>query len=459
MGWLGRIFDRRDTWARVVLLDLSGFGYLFFGIQPGRPTAGQWVLALLAFAVAAGLFRWPVVQFVTQAGLLVIAFVTLDDPTINQVGASWALAELMVWAAHPRTLALAVVAMAGIYASFKVVGSPAPQTAIFGLIWPIALPVLLGLVVRTSRELALQASRRALAEQQAVRADERAAIARELHDVVAHHVASMVLRVGVARHVLPGLEPRTAEVLDDVHRTGTAALADLRRLVGVLRSPSPVRGDAALTAMEPGALPAALGAAVDRARGAGLIVEASIDPAVGEIDAVRGLAVLRLTQEALTNVAKHAGTSAVAQLSVSVSGGAVSWEVADDGGAGAGGGQGPAGVPGGGGDGLGLLSGGGGARLGGRPDGLSGGGGHGLAGLSGGRGHELAGLSDGGGLGLGGRPGGGGDELGGLPDGGGHGLAGMRERVELLGGALIAGPAGGGWCVRTVLPAPAEAGT
>src|ERR1700754_275773 len=323
MGWLGRISDRRHTWARMVLLDLCGFGYLFFGIQPGRPTAGQWVLALLAFAAAVALSRWPVICFLTHAGLLATAFVVLEDPTINQVGTSWALAELVIWAARTRTIGLAVALLIGIYGC-KIFSSPMPlQTTIFGLVLPIGLPLLLGLVIRTSRELATQAKRRALAEQQVVRSDERSAIARELHDVLAHQVASMVLRVGVARHVLPSLDARTAEVLDDVHRTGTAALADLRRLVGVLRSPSGVRGDAALTAIEPGALPAALGAAVDRARGAGLIVEASIDPAVGEIDAVRGLAVLRLTQEALTNVAKHAGTSAVAQLSVSVSGGVV----------------------------------------------------------------------------------------------------------------------------------------
>jgi signal transduction histidine kinase len=172
------------------------------------------------------------------------------------------------------------------------------------------------------------------------------------------------------------------EVFDDVHGTGSAALADLRRLVAVLRDPDGVRGDAALTAIEPSALPAALGVAVDRARQAGVTVEADIDPAIGSLDAVRGLAVLRLTQEALTNVAKHAGTSALARLSVSVVDGAVHWEVSDDGG-----GWVPAS----------------------------------------------------------------------LPSTGGHGVTGMRERVEVLGGQLEAGPVGAGWRVRTVLPATAAA--
>jgi signal transduction histidine kinase len=169
-------------------------------------------------------------------------------------------------------------------------------------------------------------------------------------------------------------------VFDDVHRTGTTALADLRRLVALLRGPEGVPGDAALTAIEPSALPAALGAAVDTARRSGIVVDADISPSVGRLDAARGLAVLRLTQEALTNVAKHAGPSARARLSVAVLDGDVRWEVTDDGGG--------------------------------------------------------ATVAD-------------------TPPGGGHGLTGMRERVEVLGGRLEAGPAGGGWRVGTVLPEPA----
>ena len=221
------------------------------------------------------------------------------------------------------------------------IGDPVRRVAsgVVGLAVEVGVPVLLGLVIRTTRELGRQAEERAVAEQRrresesrAARADERSAIARELHDVVAHHVASMVLRVGVARHVLPDLDPRVGEVFDDVHGTGTAALADLRRLVAVLRDPDGVRGDAALTAIEPSALPAALGAAVDRARQAGVTVEADIDPAVGSLDAVRGLAVLRLTQEALTNVAKHAGDVRARRAWRSRStDGAVHWEVTDDG--------------------------------------------------------------------------------------------------------------------------------
>ncbi|WP_346533956.1 histidine kinase [Micromonospora sp. DPT] len=390
MGWVGRLFDARDTFARMLLLDLSGVGYLVFGAQAGRSaTTTQWILALVAFAVGLVCHRRAQVNLVAQAALLAVAIPLVDDTTINQVGASWALLELAMRADRPRTIWLAAGLLAAVDLTDSI-GDPFRRflSGVFGLTVEVGVPLLLGLVIRTTRELGRQAEERAAAEQRrresetrAARADERSAIARELHDVVAHHVASMVLRVGVARHVLTELDPRVGEVFDDVHGTGTAALADLRRLVAVLRDPDGVRGDAALTAIEPAALPAALGAAVDRARQAGVTVEADIDPAVGSLDAVRGLAVLRLTQEALTNVAKHVGTSARARLAVSVVDGSVHWEVGDDG-----------------------------------------------------RGRVPAAV----------------------PPGGGHGITGMRERVEVLGGRLEAGPTGAGWRVRTVLPAAAS---
>ena len=392
MGWVGRLFDTRDTWVRMLLLDLSGLAYLLAGhhgtVAPG---AAQWVLAVLAFASVVALSRWPMASLLVQAGLLAVAFRVLDDPTINQVGTGWMLLEVGMWATRRRTIWVATGAVTAVYLACDVLGSPVPlRSQVFGLGLPIGLPLLLGLVIRATREAGRQAERRAAeehlrreSESRAARADERSAIARELHDVVAHHVASMVLRAGVARHVIPGMDPRVAEVLDDVHGTGSAALADLRRLVAVLRDPSAARGDAALTAIEPGTLPAALDAAVETARRTGLTVEAEVDEAAGALDAVRAAAVLRLTQEALTNVAKHAGPSARARLRVAVTDGDVSWEVSDDGG-----------------------------------------------------------------------PGTAGEEA---PPGGGHGLTGMRERVEVLGGVLTAGPRGTGWLVRTVLPAEMSA--
>ena len=391
MGWLNRLFDSRDTFVRMLLLDLSGVGYLVFGM-PGdghTPTTLQWILAVLAFASALIFYRHLVLGLLAQTLLLAASFALLDDATISKVGTAWILLELAMWAHRTRTIWLSAALVAAVYA-LDMIGDPwrtVPST-IFGIATAIGLPVLIGMVIRTTRELSRQAAEKAAEEQmrresesRAARADERAMIARELHDLVAHHVASMVLRVGVARHVLPDVDPRVAEVFDDVHGTGSAALAELRRLVALLRNPDSVRGDAALTAIEPAALPAALATAVANAERAGVSVDADIDLSVGTLDAARGLAVLRLTQEALTNVAKHAGSAARARLDVAVREGDLHWEVVDDGG-----GAGPAGRA--------------------------------------------------------------------VPPGGGHGITGMRERVEVLGGSLTAAEiSGGGWRVATTLPA------
>ncbi|MBC6459258.1 two-component sensor histidine kinase [Actinomadura sp. HBU206391] len=190
----------------------------------------------------------------------------------------------------------------------------------------MGVPLLVGAYIRSVREGARQArekaaeeERRRLLQTRAVRAAERTAIARELHDLVAHHVSSMVLRVGVARHVMPDADPRVAEVLGDLHTSGTAALADLRRLVEVLRDPASVNDSPPL--IDPAALPAALSTVVEHGRKTGLTIDASIDPAVARLDTLRGFTVLRLIQEGLANVAKHAGPSAHAQLSVRMDGG------------------------------------------------------------------------------------------------------------------------------------------
>jgi signal transduction histidine kinase len=392
--WLGRVFHERDVFARLVLLDLSGLGYLLIHPAGGRPGVAQWTMAVLAFAGVLVLHRLPLVSALVQIALLGVGSVLLDDTTIHQVGASWTLLELTIAARRAAAIWAAVGLLGVVYGGHAIGGALAagagpPLQSAFGAVTVIGLPLLLGLLVRSSRDLARQAEERAAEQRRHREAQarmavirERAAIARELHDVVAHHVASMVLRVGVARHVLPDLDPRVAEVFDDLHGTGTAALADLRRLVALLRGPDGLGPDAATTAVEADALPQAIDAAVANARGAGLTVETDIADGLGGVDAVRGLAVLRLVQEALTNVAKHAGPAARARVTVAVRDGDVHVEVVDDGP--------PGGVPE-------------------RPlDGLG---------------------------------------------GEGHGLTGMRERVDLFGGRFEAGPAGSGWRVAAVLPA------
>jgi signal transduction histidine kinase len=159
--------------------------------------------------------------------------------------------------------------------------------------------------------------------------EERATIARELHDVVAHSLAVMIVQADGATYALSG-EPEQARVaIKQVAATGRDALEDMRRLVGVLRG------------AEPGLEPperqrVTLDALVDRARSAGLPVTLRVtgERVTGErpdLPAAVELTVYRLVQEALTNVLRHAGTGAAVRLSIGYRPGSVEVEMVDDG--------------------------------------------------------------------------------------------------------------------------------
>jgi signal transduction histidine kinase len=153
--------------------------------------------------------------------------------------------------------------------------------------------------------------------------DERSRIARELHDVIAHNVSVMVVQAGAERRVLDGTQSSTREVLADIERTGRAALSEMRRLVGMLRTDG-----ADPLAPQPGLddLPALIG----RVREAGLPVELTVDGERGAIPAGVELSAYRIVQEALTNALKHA-VDAHACVQVSYGPDALRIEISDDG--------------------------------------------------------------------------------------------------------------------------------
>jgi signal transduction histidine kinase len=156
-------------------------------------------------------------------------------------------------------------------------------------------------------------------------AAERARIARELHDVVAHGVSVMVVQAGGARRQLRADPDRAREALDAVESSGREALVEMRRLVGVMRPDAPEA---------PGRAPAPglerLDDLVDRARDAGLPVELRVEGERDRLTAGIDLAAFRVVQEALTNTIKHAG-AAHAAVTVRYRPEAVELEVADDG--------------------------------------------------------------------------------------------------------------------------------
>jgi signal transduction histidine kinase len=154
-------------------------------------------------------------------------------------------------------------------------------------------------------------------------AEERARIARDLHDVVAHSLTAMVVQAGAARRVVERDPEPAAEALRAVAETGRASLDELDRLLGVIDG---------TTATAPGL--AGVDRLVEDARRAGLDVRLTVTGRPVELDPDVDLSAYRILQEALTNVAKHA-SGAFADVHVDRRGTWIDLTIADDGGDGA----------------------------------------------------------------------------------------------------------------------------
>jgi len=155
-------------------------------------------------------------------------------------------------------------------------------------------------------------------------AAERARIAREMHDIVAHHLTVMVTLSDAAVAASAVSPERAAEVMGSVSSTGRRALADTRRLLGVLRQPpgenlQPVPGMAQLDLL------------IDQVRSAGLDTTLEIHGAAPDMTAGAQLTVYRLVQEALTNTLKHGGAGARAAVRLEFLPGELRMHIDDDG--------------------------------------------------------------------------------------------------------------------------------
>jgi signal transduction histidine kinase len=147
---------------------------------------------------------------------------------------------------------------------------------------------------------ATQAERERDAAARIAVAEERARIARELHDIVAHAVSVMVLQVGAIRHRLPEELADDAEALEGVEQTGRSALAEMRRLLGAMRRD----GDALELAPHPGV--DRLDALIDDVGRAGLPVELHVEGEPFPLPQAIDVSAYRIVQEGLTNALKHA---------------------------------------------------------------------------------------------------------------------------------------------------------
>ena len=196
---------------------------------------------------------------------------------------------------------------------------------LFGICW------LAGFAVRERAEQAAaaelraaQAERERKAAARIAVAEERARIARELHDIVAHAVSVMVLQVGAVRHKLPGVQDEDREALKGVEQAGRTALAQMRHLLAAMRPD----GDEAELTPQPGL--DGLESLVASVGRAGLPVRLHVEGEPFPIPRAIDLSAYRIVQEGLTNALKHA-RAGTADVTVRSRSDELQLEIRDDG--------------------------------------------------------------------------------------------------------------------------------
>ncbi len=165
--------------------------------------------------------------------------------------------------------------------------------------------VMMGDAVRSREETRdernLAQARLIAMERQRAASDERAAIARELHDIVSHSVSMIAVQAESATYTTPGLSPEARDGFQQIAGTARASMAELRRILGVLRTP---RGKTALTAPQPTL--DHLAELVEQHRAVGGAADLLVTGERVTLPAAWELSAFRIVQEALTNVRKHA---------------------------------------------------------------------------------------------------------------------------------------------------------
>ncbi len=356
MDWTGResgVGETAQPWAgrrlgrRPELLDLAvGVGVLALLATTGYAMpSGGWLL-LVAQLVALPL-RWafPLATALVIGASCLWQLTVTDGPLLSNLTVLLVIYTASAWA-HPRWKAFAVLGLGllgAVLAGLDWTRSYAgwvDGTDTYALDWGAASSqvVVLGMAVMTAWTLGdvVRRRRALLARQQAqsqaiardrdqrvrlAAQDERASIAREMHDIVAHSLSVVVVQADggayAARRALEG-QPATGDrsaleqaagTLETLAATARASLADTRRLVGVLRD-----NDSAEYGPRQGL--AQLEELVARVRGAGVPVHLTVRGEVDELDHESDLAAYRVVQESLTNVLKHAGSGTTAWVDV-----------------------------------------------------------------------------------------------------------------------------------------------
>jgi len=304
-GWLGVLLVAPLAWRRV------------------RPTAS--CAAVYSIALVQMLFITPIALPADLVVLLALYSVTVHGPR---------------WA-HRVAIGGALLGAVVLMGATRRYDDPLTTLAIGAFTATLSLAVwAFGLVRRSRREtieaLVDRAERLETERDQQARlatAAERARIAREMHDIVAHSLTVMIAQADGGRYAAEADPPAATRALGTIAETGRAALTDMRRLLGVLRDePRPERGDSpTLGTTTPQPAADDLEALVEQVRASGVRVSMVRMGSPRALPPGVGLTVYRIAQEALTNVLKHAGPEPVTTVMVQWRPDGITLEVTDDG--------------------------------------------------------------------------------------------------------------------------------
>lgn len=336
----------RDSVTEAILVALTALFVTAFligvtgHISAGKGTRGLdgiGVLILVAAGLAVGLSRrWPA----TSVGIVTVAlsaYLVRDYPGGPVWVTGWAALGSLSWRRSRTAGFVGAAFFCGVLLTVAAIDDRlAPLLHLVFVGWSIAA-VLVGDALRTRRERMRELEERArelehTRDEETRRriAEERLRIARDLHDSVAHAMATINVQAGAAAHVLDRRPEAAKGALIAIQRASGDVLEEMTALIGLLRNAGEDPGHSPTPGLD------RIADLVDSSRASGLEVSLSVRGPVDRVAAPIGTAAYRIVQESLTNVIRHAaGAAATVTVEASDDGG-VAVEVIDDGGIGAG---------------------------------------------------------------------------------------------------------------------------
>lgn len=321
--WLDQ--DRLDVLLAVVLASqavVSTAASRAPVLAGGRPLDALGILLLLLQTLPVAVRRRNPPRVLAATGISIVVYGWLGYP--GSGGALGVLVAFYTVATHsPRRVAIPLAAITAVglavtLLSFTAHGGRITQDDIVSNVIVFATVWIFGDNIRVRREYTAELEARAsgLEREREERArlavaEERARIARELHDVVAHSVSVIVVQAAAAQRVLDADPALAREALGSIETSGRSALGEMRRMLGVLRADD--RREDALSP-QPGI--GQVERLVAQMREAGLATELSVEGWPRSLERGVDLTAYRIVQEALTNTLKHAGASATARVTL-----------------------------------------------------------------------------------------------------------------------------------------------